>query len=508
MNQNMDRDAKILGTYEYMKVDESKYPEKKKDKWKEYLDFELEINTGTAREYPVTIIRSPAGEASEIMHFPYEEQVLENHLISLKNIIEPSDGSQNELFFKDDHVVQDFGKDLFLALFAGEIRNRYDVSIEKARIENKGLRIKLRLRAPELAALPWEFMFDPRIAEYICLSLNTLIVRYPEIPQPVQPLAVKLPLRILGMIAIPDNLMPLDVEYEKRWIENAIQYLKAEGRVELTWLPGQTWRDLAEAMQTGDWNVFHFIGHGGFDRNSNEGFIALADEHGQKHLLGATELGMLLADNRGLRLVILNCCKGARGSETDIFSSTASILARRGIPAVIAMQYRISDKAAIEFSRTFYKALANRMPVDAAVAAARQAISIEVKNTVEWGTPVLIMHSSEGVLFKEEDRIKEDVEIKEDEETEEEIREELAGNIETVEQFISFILAKQNAIFQHERNGRKSYKVPTEGISEISTQIKAIDNEVSVTIRISGMGRVPGQFYDKIRKELKHFKEA
>jgi hypothetical protein len=117
-------------------------------------------------------------------------------------------------------------------------------------------------------------------------------------------------------------------------------------------------------------------------------------------ILSATQLGRLLADHRSLRLAGLNACEGARGSDRDVFSSTAAILVRRGIPAVLAMQYEITDRAAIEFARTFYEALADAMPVDAAVAEARKAISLAVANAVEWGTPVLYMHSPDGVLFR------------------------------------------------------------------------------------------------------------
>src|SRR3712207_6204982 len=72
------------------------------------------------------------------------------------------------------------------------------------------------------------------------------------------------------------------------------------------------------------------------------------------------------------------------------------------------MQYEITDNAAIAFSRAFYHAVANNLPVDAAVAAARTAVSIN--NTLEWGTPVLYMRSPDGCLFdiKKEDREKQD----------------------------------------------------------------------------------------------------
>jgi hypothetical protein len=61
------------------------------------------------------------------------------------------------------------------------------------------------------------------------------------------------------------------------------------------------------------------------------------------------------------------------------------------------MQYEITDEAAIEFSRDFYEAVADGLPVDAAVAEARAAVSI--RSALEWGTPVLYMRSSDGHIF-------------------------------------------------------------------------------------------------------------
>jgi hypothetical protein len=84
----------------------------------------------------------------------------------------------------------------------------------------------------------------------------------------------------------------------------------------------------------------------------------------------------------------------------DVFSSTAATLVRRGTPAVVAMQYEITDDAAIEFSRSFYEALADGMAVDAALAEARKGVALAIPNTLEWGTPVLYMRSPDGVLFK------------------------------------------------------------------------------------------------------------
>ena len=251
----------------------------------EYLDFEIEIGPGLGREYPVAVIRSPAGEARETMTFPYDELALRNRLKDLQIALLRSGGKSRRALSPEEQNVQDFGKDLFKALVGGEVLSRYEVSRREAQQQRKGLRLKLRFQAPELAALPWEFLYDHRRGEYLCLSKNTPTIRYLELPQPIPILTVTPPLRILGMIASPTDLPRLDVDRERQRIENAVQDLQKQGFLDLTWLPGQTWRDLQEAMWGGPWHVFHFIGHGGFDPHTDEGLIALADEQGQKHLL-------------------------------------------------------------------------------------------------------------------------------------------------------------------------------------------------------------------------------
>jgi outer membrane protein assembly factor BamD (BamD/ComL family) len=366
----------------------------------DYLDFDLEIGIGTGRNYPVAVLDSPAGEARGSMHFPFDTLVLENRLLTLQNALLRSGGPRRRTLSPEEQAVQDFGRELFEALFIPEVRSCFDVSLREADQQRKGLRLKLRIQSPEMAVLPWEYLYHPGQAEYVSLSTRTPIVRYLEMPQRIQPLAVTPPLRILGMIASPSDLPFLDVEREKERIERAIGDLRARGLVDLTWLLGQTWRDLLRAMRQGEWHIFHFVGHGGFDRQTGEGLIALADREGQAARFHAKQLGRLLANHACLRLVLLNSCEGAKGSERDVFSSTAATLVRRGIPAVLAMQDEITDDAAIEFARQFYEALADGMPVDGAMAEARMALSFAVTNTVEWGTPVLYMRTPDGVLFR------------------------------------------------------------------------------------------------------------
>jgi hypothetical protein len=365
----------------------------------DYLNFDVSIIGSLAAVYPVSVLNSPAGEPRGALTLPFTGLELQNRLQAIEIAILKSSGGRRRVLAPEDRAVQEFGQAMFDALISGDVRSSFDVSRSLAQREGKGLRVRLRIEPPELAVLPWEFLYDSRQGEFLCLSVFTPVVRYLDLPGSVAPVEVSPPLRVLAMAATPEDQAPLNVERERRRVTAALEPLQRDGKVEVTWLESQTWRGLQRAMRQGPWHIFHFVGHGRFDPERDEGFIELADEAGRSAPLTATQLGRVLADHPTLRLVQLNACEGARGSSQDIFSGTASILVRRGIPAVLAMQYEISDVAAVEFSRSFYEALADGLPVDAACAEARKAISLSRPMTLEWGTPVLCMRTPDGTLF-------------------------------------------------------------------------------------------------------------
>ena len=366
-----------------------------------YLDFEIDVSPDNASGgYTIAVVKSPAGEVRASAFLPFGELQLKNRLLELQNALLRSGGPRRRGLTEHEKTVQNFGRELFDFLLAGEVRSLYRSSREKASAASRGLRLKLRISDPALAALPWEFLFDSTHNEYICLSTQTPLVRYLELAHPPQILAVTPPLRILGLIASPEGLDRLDVALEKQRVEEALADLLADGLIELHWLAGQTRRDLQRAMRRGPWHIFHYIGHGGFDPIHQEGLLYLADSGGKAEALTARQLATMLGDHPSLRTVFLNACEGAASSQSDLFSGTAATLMRRGIPAVLAMQYAITDRAAIEFTTTLYESLADGYPVDAAVTEARKAISLAVNHSVEWGTPVLHMRAPDGVVFE------------------------------------------------------------------------------------------------------------
>lgn len=367
-----------------------------------YLDFELNISDLDGDAFTV-FVRSAAGEVRETAKFPYGDADLERVLLQIENAILRSTEAHRASQVQREETVEVFGRMLFDFVLPGEARSLYNECMREATHRHRGVRLKLSIHSPRLAMLPWEFLYDPRKRDYICLNPYTPLVRYTELPQATPPLTIGTPLRILGLISDPDDMpMRLDVEQERERVSNAIQSLEERGLVELTWLETNNWRELQRMMRSPSegWHIFHFIGHGGYDRQRNEGYIMLGNDDGTSHQLYASQLARLLARQySSMRLVLLNACDGARSGVNDTLSSTAATLINSGIPAVLAMQYEITNDAAVEFANAFYEALADNFPVDAAVAEARNAISLSDARSLEWGVPVLHMRAEDGQLF-------------------------------------------------------------------------------------------------------------
>ena len=200
------------------------------------------------------------------------------------------------------------------------------------------------------------------------------------------------------MISSPSDYPTLDVEREWSVLQEALQDVQRDGLVVAERLERPSLAALQRRLRRGQYHIFHFIGHGTFDEATQDGVLLLEDDAGRGHVVSGQELGTLLHDHRPLRLAIINACEGARSARSDPFAGTAQSLVQQGVPAVIAMQFEISDVAAIAFSHEFYGALADGYPVDGALAEARKSIFARVPD-VEWGTPVLFMRSPDGRIF-------------------------------------------------------------------------------------------------------------
>ena len=358
--------------------------------------MELEVSAGHgAGNYVVRVVRAlTGGEPSGSLKLNVEE--LLGRLPALETTVLASAVLRRSVPVAEQ-PVRDVGRLLFEALFSGPVYGIYRASLAVARERGTRLRLVLRLAAPELAALPWEMLFDPETDTYVCRQEP--LVRHVSAPYTPDPLEVRLPLRILGLVASPRGLPSLDVDTEIERLEQALARPIAEGLIEVGWVREATWAEVHSQLLANEWHVLHFVGHSHYDLDADEGVIALVGENGRADLVEADRFADLLGEAQPVpRLVVLNSCSSGKAGELDLFSGTAAALAHRGINSVAAMQFTISDTAAIAFARGFYTAIANGRGVDQATRSGRISI-LGIPRSLEWLTPVLYLRGEATQLF-------------------------------------------------------------------------------------------------------------
>lgn len=358
--------------------------------------MELEIGPGPEPGSFVTRVLQSVGGGEPAEEFRLDVDELLDRQPLLEASVLASAVPARRVMADTEAIVQDIGRRLFDAAFTGDVATAYRTSMAVAAERGLSVQVSLRLTAPGLAALPWETLYDPVTERYLCRK--DPLVR--NVPAPHVPaLQVTRPLRVLGMISSPRGLVALDVELERARLEEALRAHIDDGRVELHWLQEVTWEGLHAMLLAEPWHVLHFVGHGTYDSATDEGVLAFVGRDGRPDYVTASALADLLDEAEPTPpLVVLNSCQSGASGDTDLFSGTAAALARSGIRAVAAMQFSISDPAALAFARGFYTALAHNRGVDEAVRSGRIGILGGGRGTLEWVTPVLYLRG-DGHLF-------------------------------------------------------------------------------------------------------------
>lgn len=362
----------------------------------DYRNFDLRFER-QAGGYQALVQASPVGESAAVeFGVPCSEAELSQFAQDL------------EVATRDEalRLAKDLGTRLFAAAFHSSVEQCLVRSLDQTRREASRLRVRLRLSAvPELAILPWEFLYysSPDHDEFLALADEISVVRYPDRAESLPALPVQPPLRILVVASNPTDAPRLDTEREWKMVEGAIQPLAERGRVELERCNAGSFQSLVDQLRRGTYHVLHFVGHGMFTAGAT-GQPAVAqllfeDEERRAQPVDGQMLAWMLGTNPALRLVVLNACEAARSDGNNALSGVAQRLVQTGTPAVIAMQFSISDGAATAFSSNLYGSIAEGAPLDEALTMARTQMFV-VGNQVEWATPVLYMRASDTRLFE------------------------------------------------------------------------------------------------------------
>ena len=370
-----------------------------------YRSLQIRFGAPAGKSYPLALTASQLGEqdgggvsldvsALESMLWAHAEPVTDT-----ARRANPASAPASVLPSAED--ARRVGERLHEALFESPLRERLRDGFRTIDPQQgAGLRIVIdTTEAPDLARLPWEFLYSRARDDFLFSDRMKPVVRWLEVDAPPPTLAVEPPLRLLFALAAPSDRAELSMSEELAHLDEALRDLAHSGVVDTRRIEHTTLESLDQALLEHRPHVLHFIGHGDF--HGDDGVLVLEAESpgGASDAIAGRQLGVLLRNHlASLRLVYLNSCMGAAVSRHDPFGGVAQSLIRRGIPAVIAMQFPVPDKAAVALARHFYRYLAAGQPVDAALTSAR-AFLFARGYAVEWGAPALHMRSPDGRLF-------------------------------------------------------------------------------------------------------------
>jgi hypothetical protein len=310
----------------------------------------------------------------------------------------------------DPELVRQVGQQLYRALFPVPILALFERS--RATAPDRHLRLRLCIEAEAWVSLPWELLHDGEA--YLSLREELSVVRYTKVPQPPEPLPVRGPLRILVVIASPDNLPSLHRDIQADELKVTLSGLQTQGRLEVEFLPHGTYAGLMRRLRTGGFHVLHYLGYTALDTETRQPVLLFEEENGLARKVSGDDLRELLLKNHAeeaLRLIVINDCEQAAGPGPSYGLGVALRLVQLGLPAVLTLQYSLPDTVVRRFAAAIYGAIAEGQPLDVAVFRGRDRIKDEIEAADgrpaadqavpgEWASPVLFMQSTDGQIFQ------------------------------------------------------------------------------------------------------------
>ncbi len=305
-------------------------------------------------------------------------------------------------------LMQHLGINLWEWLFDGPVQSSLDHSYGIALGQSSVLRLRIEVRDPELIGLPWEIMQSQPGRQALSLNQQILFSRTTSDVDPLADWGLDNDLKILLVLGQDADETGTDkalqLEAEAKLLKDILQTHEpatSTGRPvmrQVDVLLQPTPEALTQQLEAGRYNVFFYAGHGVPGPDGGRLFLQPSE------VLNGTELAQVLTRCR-VKLAVFNTCWGAQPERVDdqaiSRSSLAEVLLHHGVPAVLAMRDSIADEEALTFIKVFTQVLAERKPVDEAVAIARQQLLTLYRfNQPAWTLPVLYMHPDfEGAIL-------------------------------------------------------------------------------------------------------------
>jgi hypothetical protein len=292
--------------------------------------------------------------------------------------------------------LRTWGRDLFEALFPGDVRRLYDV----ARSLQPGgvLDLVFTSMIDWVADKPWELAWDPSRRLFIATSdVNFVRNVFTAVPAELQQRRRER-LRILVATARPRGTAPVAAREEAALVRRGFRPLVEAGLASVSVMSAATPQGLHRRLAQQPVDVLHYVGHGSYDEEAGEGCLFLEDGRGRPKPVDAAAFRQIVG-RRGTDLVFLNACESGRGGRVEFNRGVAPALVAAGMPAAVANQYAVLDSAAVTFAREFYAALALGSTLGDASREARVALGHALgAEALDWAVPVLFARDPGATL--------------------------------------------------------------------------------------------------------------
>jgi hypothetical protein len=308
-------------------------------------------------------------------------------IIAMQERIKAYVANQGGATLPTDPELIEFGINLFETLFPNRVRRLYDEA--RARSQGRRLDIIFTSMIPWVADKPWEFAYDPHRHSFLAME-DVQFVRNVLTAVPAQNLLPHTAaLRILVVVAQPIGQAKLSVEEEITVIKRGFEPLISASLADVQVLPRATPNTLHGRLSTEQFDVVHFIGHGEFDADREQGYLLFEDETGSAQRVNDNNLRNIFCQ-RGVRLLFLNACETGRGGRADFNQGVAPAIVAGGMPVVVANQFKVLDVSATSFAQRFYWSLAAGLTVGDAARESRIAVNYSFGGeTIDWAVPVV-----------------------------------------------------------------------------------------------------------------------
>ncbi|MCP4697743.1 MAG: tetratricopeptide repeat protein, partial [Gammaproteobacteria bacterium] len=305
-----------------------------------------------------------------------------------------------------------YGEALSAALWQSPEAARFYAQV-KSSVESADLLLRLRLfigpDAPELHALRWELLYEPEGGP-IRFSEKILFSRYISGAdwRPIH-LRAKDELRALIAVAGGTNLddyglAPVDVSGEIQRARAGLGDISVDSLGENQSL---TLNTLLKSLCDRQPDILYLAAHGRLNKKTGKALLYLQDDDAEVEVVKGADFAQRLCERPCLphlpRLIVLASCESAGTGETGntLSAALAPLLNQAGVPAILAMQGKISMKTIEKFLPEFFRELSKDGQIDRALAVARGM----VRERPDAWMPALFLRLKDGCLWldKEED---------------------------------------------------------------------------------------------------------